>query len=204
MVSRIAVVYATCHGHVREIASYLANVAAIRGMECTPFDVTAAEKSGAPAGFDGLIVAGSVHFARHQRSLGRFVRRESPRWTMPTAFVSISSSAATLEGRGKAQQYAREFLRDTGWQPDSIFLAAGALPYTRYDPLTRLAMKFASRIAGLGTDVTRDYVYTNWNLVDAFMHDFIDRVERYTSTRSETPDLTGASSRCPPHVVSSS
>ena len=55
---------------------------------------------------------------------------------------------------------------------------SGALLYTQYGFLKRRLMK---RIAGdkpgdLGTDVSRDYVYTEWDGVTRFAEDFLDEL----------------------------
>lgn len=180
MLPKIAIVFSSKHGHVREIAERLAATAAAHDAACSVIDVRRASVS-APDRCGGIVIAGSVHFGRHSRSLRRFVRKNR-QWlsTVPSAFVSVSAAAASLDGRAEADQYMEGFFRVTGWQPDSALSAAGAVLYTKYDPLTRLIMRFASRTAGRETDVTRDYVYTDWNELDQFMDDFIGTLERYT------------------------
>ena len=183
MINKIAVVYSSKHGHVRAIAERLGELAALRRVDCVLVDVrTAARRSLLDC--DAAVVAGSVHFGRHARALRRFVQR-SLAWlsTVPTAFVSVSGSAAALDGDVEAETYLAEFLRATGWQPDMTLSAAGAVLYTKYDPITRLLMKFASRTSGRDNDTSRDYVYTNWTLVDQFMHQFLDILERREKVR---------------------
>ncbi|HET7433405.1 MAG TPA: flavodoxin domain-containing protein [Thermoanaerobaculia bacterium] len=184
MVRKIAIVYSSRHGHVRAIAERLAEIAALRHLECSVADVRFA--GNALMSCDAAIVAGSVHFGRHARALRRFVARKLP-WLSanPAAFLSVSGSAASLEGTAKAEQYIADFVRTTGWQPDMTLSAAGAVLYTKYDPLTRLMMKFASRTAGRDTDTSRDVVYTNWHAVDEFMHHFIDTLERHACAVGE-------------------
>ncbi|HEU4889706.1 MAG TPA: flavodoxin domain-containing protein [Thermoanaerobaculia bacterium] len=184
MATKIAIVYSSKHGHVRAIAERLAGIAAVRHIECSVTDVRLA--GDALATCDAAIVAGSVHFGRHARPLRRFVERKLE-WlsAIPSAFLSVSGSAASLEGIDKANQYIDDFVRGTGWQPDMTLSAAGAVLYTKYDPLTRLMMKFASRTAGRETDTSRDVVYTNWIVVDEFMHQFIDTLERHARAAAE-------------------
>jgi menaquinone-dependent protoporphyrinogen oxidase len=74
------------------------------------------------------------------------------------------------------------FENETGWHPAQVALFAGALPYTRYGFLKRHLMK---KIAGdkpgsLGTDTSRDYVYTDWNEVSRFTEDFLERLPSRT------------------------
>lgn len=188
MVTKIAIVYSSKHGHVRAIAERLTEIAALRRVECSVTDVRLA--GDVLASCDAAILAGSVHFDRHARSLRRFVRRQLA-WLSehPTAFLSVSGSAASLEGAVKAGGYIDDFLRITGWQPDMSLSAAGAVLYTKYGPLTRLMMKFASRTAGRETDTSRDVVYTNWMAVDDFMHRFVDILERHACAAGEAQAL---------------
>lgn len=175
---KIAILYSSKHGHVRTIAERLADIAAIRRIECTVVDVRLAEETLDHC--DAVIIAGSVHFGRHARPLRRFVERNLP-WLSanPSAFVSVSGSAASRDGAAEAEKYIHDFLRATGWNPDRFLSAAGAVLFTKYGPLTRLIMKFASRTAGREADTSRDVVYTNWATVDDFMHQFIDSLERH-------------------------
>ena len=183
MTTKIAIVYSSKHGHVRTIAERLSEIAAVRRVECVVVDVrTAAHRSFLDC--DAAVVAGSVHFGRHARSLQRFVK-QSIAWlsAVPSAFVSVSGAAASLEGRAEAETYIANFLRATGWEPDLKLSAAGAVLFTKYGPITRLMMKFASRTAGRDTDRSRDYVYTNWTLLEQFMHQFLDTLERRENVR---------------------
>lgn len=184
MATKIAVVYSSKHGHVRAIAERLAETAAVRHVECIVTDVRSAGE--VLASCDAAILAGSVHFGKHARPLRRFVERQLA-WLSehPSAFLSVSGSAAALEGAAKASEYIDDFEGVTGWQPDMTLSAAGAVLYTKYGPLTRLMMKFAARTAGRETDTSRDVVYTNWNAVDDFMHRFIDTLERHACAIGE-------------------
>jgi menaquinone-dependent protoporphyrinogen oxidase len=53
-----------------------------------------------------------------------------------------------------------------------VKVVAGALPYTRYNRLTRWAMKRIVTKAHGDTDTSRDYEYTDWNDVRQFARDF--------------------------------
>jgi menaquinone-dependent protoporphyrinogen oxidase len=189
MALTIAIVYASWHGHVRAIAEHLAGVGALCGAQCALYDVT----EGVPediASYDAVLITGSVHFARFAAPLRRFVeRRRALLSEVPSAFLSVSGSAAALDGRAKAEEAVAEFLRVTGWKPDLTECVGGAVLYTKYDPITRLAMRFASRIAGRDADTSRDYDYTNWANVDAFMHLFVEIVERHTRAAAERRSL---------------
>lgn len=67
-----------------------------------------------------------------------------------------------------------EFEQETGWRPAMVALFGGALLYTQYGFVKRHVMKKIARDKGnLGTDTSRDYVYTEWDGVKRFVEDFL-------------------------------
>jgi len=175
----ILILYATWHGQAREVAERIANVALANGVEPRLHDVKKITREEFERPFDGVVVVGSVHFGVHPRVLQTFVRTDLARISSHrSAFVSVSGSAASLEGRDHADGYIQKFLRATGWKPDLVLACAGAVPFTKYDPFTRALMKFTSRTSGRGTDTSKDYVYTNWASVEAFAHEFLELIAR--------------------------
>jgi menaquinone-dependent protoporphyrinogen oxidase len=101
---------------------------------------------------------------------------------IPTAFVSVSLSAALpdAESQSDAQSCADTFLRETGWHPDETSLVAGALLYTQYDYMKRLLMRLISQSYGRETDTSKDYVFTDWEALRAFVSGFVARLKRTT------------------------
>ena len=87
-------------------------------------------------------------------------------------------SLAAHGDTGEAERYLEEFEQETKWRPVKVALFSGALLYTQYGFLTRHLMKrIASGKPGeLGTDVSRDYVYTEWDGVRRFVEDFLAAV----------------------------
>lgn len=173
----ILILYATWHGHARDVADHIAAISLASGVEPHVYNVNEITYADIAMAFDGVIVAGSVHFGRHPRALRQFVRSSLSRFSRArTAFVSISGAAASLEGRDEAEKYIEKFLTATNWKPDLVLSCAGALPYTKYGRFTRALMRFSSRTAGRPTDTSRDFVFTNWSSVDGFTHELIDLV----------------------------
>ena len=60
------------------------------------------------------------------------------------------------------------FLGDTGWTPNAKQIFAGALPYRKYGWFTRMLMKRIVKKGGGDTDTSRNYEYTDWNVVNEF------------------------------------
>ncbi len=88
----------------------------------------------------------------------------------PSAFFSVCLTAAedTDEARATTRDYLDDFEERTGWTPSLRTTFAGALQYREYNFVTRLAMRMVMRRGGHPTDIRRDYVYTDWDAVDAF------------------------------------
>jgi menaquinone-dependent protoporphyrinogen oxidase len=170
----IAIVYATWHGQAARVAQRIADVARVHGVESSLYDVAKDAARTRLEGHAGVIIIGSVHFGRHPKALAHFVAvHRGTLDLMPTAFVSVSGAAASLQGDAEAHRYIRKFLASTCWQPDVLLSVAGAVPYTQYDIITRLVMKFAARVAGRESDTSRDYEYTSWFAVEEFARNFL-------------------------------
>lgn len=184
----ILVLYGTTDGQTRKIATVLA--AELRARQCLVDVADAAERprSRGPEGYDGVVVAASVHAGGYQRSVARWVRAHAPTLaTLPTAFLSVC--LAVVERRPEARRAAEEimtrFFRQSGWQPTEAKLVAGALLYTRYGWLKRMVMRRIVAKAGGATDTSKDYEYTDWDDLREFAAAFAARV-----TRVETAGIT--------------
>ena len=169
----ICIPYLTSEGQTARIAEYIADLVRHHGHEARPVDLKASPGVDLAA-CDGIIVGASIHRGKHDKHLGEFVERNRDTLErLPSAFFSVSLAAHG--DTGEAEKYLEEFEQQTGWRPAKVALFSGALLYTQYGFLTRHLMK---RIAGskpgaLGTDVSRDYVYTEWDGVRRFTEDFL-------------------------------
>ena len=173
--THILIIYGTTDGHTRKIVQVLAED--LRANLCCVDTLDAAGKLWrlSPDGYDGVIVAASVHIGDYQRTVARWVRAHAPMLnTMPTAFLSVC--LAVLEKDPTAhREIARimnRFLTRCGWRPAITKLVAGALPYTRYGWLKRQMMKRIAAKAGGDTDTTRDFEYTDWIDLRHFAEEF--------------------------------
>ena len=93
---------------------------------------------------------------------------------MPSAFFSVSASAASAEPRGPAEARTamQRFLTETRWDPDMMTTIAGAMAYTKYPLLLRWVLREISRRAGGPTDMSKDHELTDWAQVAEFAHHF--------------------------------
>ena len=173
----ILIVYGTTDGHTRKIAQVLAEN--LRAQFCSVDIVDSAGqlKGLSPEGYDGVIIAASVHIGSYQRQVADWVRAHAQVLNiLPTAFLSVC--LAVLEKGTKPRQellrIMRRFLDRCGWRPTITKMVAGALPYTRYGWIKRMMMRRIVAKAGGDVDTTRDYEYTDWNDLRTFSRDFAD------------------------------
>jgi menaquinone-dependent protoporphyrinogen oxidase len=175
----VAILYATCEGQTRKIAGHIAEALRKRGLRTVLSNVKDAAGTDLRS-YSAAILAASVHAGRHEREMLRFVKlNRSELNKLPTAFVSVTLSQAGVE-KPSASAVERslftagvagvidEFIHETGWRPTHIKPVAGALLYTKYNPLIRFVMKRIAKKAGAETDTSRDYEYTDWVELDRF------------------------------------
>src|SRR5262245_36873058 len=174
MSRRILILYGTTEGQTAKIARAMADTLRSGGDDV---DVVQAKGSGVgpyPEDYAGVIVAGSVHIGGYQRAVQRWVKAHEPQLrARPNAFVSVC--LGVLQHSEKVDRELAEILRRffvrTGWQPNESKIVAGALPYTKYNWLTRWMMRRIVAKAHGDTDTSRDYEYTDW----AALADFAQR-----------------------------
>jgi menaquinone-dependent protoporphyrinogen oxidase len=187
--SRILVLYGTTDGQTAKIAGSFGHALRAHGFEVDVVD--AGRDAPPPEAYSGVVVAASLHAGGYQRSVRRWVRAHAQMLNgKPTAFLSVC--LAVLEQNPKVQRelvgIITRFLASTGWQPTMTKPVAGALLYTRYNPIKRWMMKRIVRKAGGDTDTSRDYEYTDWNDLRAFADEFGARVRQVVSGSSASPD----------------
>jgi menaquinone-dependent protoporphyrinogen oxidase len=167
-VSKTLILFATTHGHTACIAQRIAAILRESG-DVDVVELRRFGRSPSLAGYDQAVLAGSVHFGRHQRRLERFIHANREALSsIDSAFVSVSGSAIDEDGRPDAEEYVADMARRTGWQPRRVLLAGGATSYTRYGFFLKRTVRKASAASGRGTDITRDYDYTDWAAVEEF------------------------------------
>jgi menaquinone-dependent protoporphyrinogen oxidase len=121
--------------------------------------------------FAKVVVAAPIIAGGYPRSIVRFVREHRQELQrVESVFVSVGLAMAsrTSDGRAQSLVVVEKFLRKTGFRPGHIELVAGALPYSKYDFLTRFVMRRIAAKEGGDTDTSRDYEYTDWAAVDRF------------------------------------
>ena len=169
--AKILAVYGTAHGQTKAIVERLGKALGWFGHEVSiwqgdhlPFDYSLEE-------FDAFVLAGSVHFGRHQHYLRGFARRHATRLNhAPSAFVSVCGALAGSwpKGENEARKYLERFIAETGWAPSASRSMAGAIKYTCYRWPVRMIIRAVSARTGRPTDTSRDWDFTDWEGVDRF------------------------------------
>jgi menaquinone-dependent protoporphyrinogen oxidase len=170
--SRILVLYGTSEGQTAKIARAIAARLYADAIDAQVVCVDIEDPK--PSDYDGVIVAGSVHVGGYQKAVVRWLRAHAGDLAnMPTAFISVCLAILSTQEktRDEARAIPRRFVDGLGWKPTIIKVVAGALPYTKYNVLTRWIMKRIASSSGGDTDTSRDYEYTDWR----DLRDFADR-----------------------------
>jgi menaquinone-dependent protoporphyrinogen oxidase len=186
--ARILIAYGTRHGQTARIVDEMTLVLEAAGHDV---DVHNLEESrpGSLGAYDGTIVAASVHAGGYEHEVRHWVRSNIAELeARPNAFVSVSLSAANHDAASIAEMDAvvRKFCDNTGWEPGRVVRFAGALVYSRYNWFLKRIMRSIVRKQehGMYTDMTQDYVLTDFDEVRTFAREFGEAV-RTISTRAK-------------------
>jgi menaquinone-dependent protoporphyrinogen oxidase len=198
---RMLIVYGTSYGQTEKIALRMATLLSAAGDTVTCTRADALPRGLAPRDFDGVIVGASVIRGRHQRSVRRFVRAHHDALNgKPSAFFSVSGSAAAADEptRDAARRCMDEFLCESGWHPRLAASIAGAMSFTKYDPITRWILKRISRREGGPTDTSRDHELTDWTQVERFLRAFAATVPYRNGDRAFVSAPSRSATSAPP------
>ncbi|OHV79741.1 flavodoxin domain-containing protein [Ensifer sp. LCM 4579] len=173
---KILIVYGTTEGQTRKIAIWTETRLRERGHQVEILDSAALEPDLKLDGFQAIIIAASVHQKHHQDAVVNFAFAHHDLLNAkPSAFISVSLSAALEDGRAEAQEYVDSFFSVTGWQPRATLLLEGALRYTEYDYFQEQVVKFIVMKRNDPAISERDHDFTNWDALGDFVDQFLER-----------------------------
>jgi menaquinone-dependent protoporphyrinogen oxidase len=173
---RILIVYASSYGQTAKIANRLGETFEQEGCEVDLVDAREGPVTVRPDAYSAIVVGSSLMARGNQPAVRAFIAaNREVLIAQPSAFYQVSASAGSADaaGRAAAERVMRAFLDQMNWQPTFTLSVAGAINYTRYNPLLRWYMKRASRKHGGTTDTSRDHEYTDWNQVERFALDVV-------------------------------
>ena len=170
----ILILYGSFDGQAGKIARRMGEVIGRGGHAVEVADVRQGRVQELIAAADALVVGGAIRYGHHPAALERVVRdNRATIEKLPNAFFSVCMSAAGPKANpATAWGYVDEFITRTKWQPGRIGSFAGALRWSRYNPLIKLLMRFIVKMAGGDTDTSADREYTDWNAVERFAAEF--------------------------------
>lgn len=175
----VIVVYASIEGQTRKIARNIAGSVQSLHHDVTVFDSSDIEDIDLGLA-DAVIAAAPVHVGNYPSTMMHWVTENADALNaLPTAFVSVSLSAASMYEAEKRElaHLTEEALARTGWKPMAVHYAAGALRYTKYDYFKRLLMRYIAGKEGGDTDTSQDHEYTDWDALAAFAREFLAKLK---------------------------
>jgi menaquinone-dependent protoporphyrinogen oxidase len=170
----VLISFATTEGQTLKIAERISLQIRERGHEVNLYDTASMTDVPEVAAFDAMIVAASVHEEHHQDSAVNFAAAHLDQLVCkPSAFVSVSLSAAMPNGQAEAQHYVDRFIAATGWSPAKALLLGGALRWSECDYFQRQVLKhiLGKGDVNPGEDFTHEF--TDWLALQSFVDDFL-------------------------------
>jgi len=174
----IVILYDTTEGQTRKISQHVSDVVTGARHQVELHDIRKLPAGFSVDQFDAAIVGASIHLGKHSKRFTEFVAlHQTDLDNIPTAFFSVSLSAAGPEEEKKreAEKFVTDLLEQTGWNPKMTATFGGGLLYREYWFLKRWLMKKIAKDGGKDTDTSKNHVYTDWDDVDHFVAEFLDR-----------------------------
>jgi menaquinone-dependent protoporphyrinogen oxidase len=178
----IPVFYASHHGHTRRIAEFVASEIWQNGYVSKAVDIKSSRDLDMTR-TKAAVVGASLLAGRYPRPLARFIQQHRRLLSrQPTGFFSVSMLAASEDPdiRMDAVKDIDLYLRDATWQPTLRASFAGALTYTQYSWPVRMMMRRLAQRSGDPTDISRDHVFTDWNVVREYARTMVRATEART------------------------
>jgi menaquinone-dependent protoporphyrinogen oxidase len=194
--THVLVVFESKYGQSRKIAEFIADLVHRRGLRATLARPSAAAALN-PAEHDAVVVVAPIYVGRHAKTVERFLRTYGELLSLvPTAFVSVSNSAANADptARAMARKLAVEFIGRVGARPRVVLTAGGAFAYPRYGIFVRLVMRSIAKRTGGPLDTSRVHELTDWTKLESELAPFLDAVEAAQGGAraiATTPDASG-------------
>jgi menaquinone-dependent protoporphyrinogen oxidase len=198
---RLLVAFATTDGMTGLIAERISERIRLLGHSADLVNCRTLPSDFDPSRYDGFILGGSVHVGGYQHSLKRFISRYRENIvSKPNLFFSVCMAIASKNESEhvEAKRTAERFPRMLGWIPDRVEVFAGALMFSRYGMFRKPVMRaIAKKEMGEELDPSRDYIFTDWEAVDALVPRFLKR-----SAAPERPVPSSAPTHLPPAGLS--
>lgn len=171
----VLIIYGTTEGQTQKIATWTATRIREEGHRVGLVDSAALAADLKLEDFQAFIVAASVHQEHHQEAITNFVFAQHELLnTRPSAFISVSLSAAVEEEKSEAQKYVDRFVSVTGWRPQATLLLGGALRFAEYDYFQQQVVKFIVLKRSVSASSQGDQEFTDWAALADFVDGFLE------------------------------
>ncbi|PLX36226.1 MAG: hypothetical protein C0606_16135 [Hyphomicrobiales bacterium] len=170
----ILIVYASLEGQTRKICCRTANKLQRQGHNVSVLD--AHTDGEMPDAIDGAIIAGPIHYEKHDDKLVQFLADHKDRLAaIPTAFVTVSLSAGSKDQkeRDAAKAITNDLLDHVGLAPAMKLQAAGAVHDDKLGFFKRMMLHRILRQKGVTPDASGHTEFTDWKSCDAFVNHFV-------------------------------
>lgn len=175
----ILIAYGTIEGHSRKIAEWIADHVRTSGNSSRVIDVSAVQGKIDVAGHDAVMIIAPVHQRAHPEIVLDFIFAHRDTLNAnPSAFISVSLSAAFDAGQAEARSYVGHLLECAGWQPAATYLAGGALRYDEYDYFKEQIIRHVVLKGRAVADVKGDHDFTDWKALGRFVDHFVRAAKR--------------------------
>lgn len=175
---KILIAYASTEGQTRKIAQKVADHIVEGGRTVELLELSDATHIDIQR-FDCVILAGSIHVGRYQRSLTNFAaERCNALQGKPTLLLSVSLAAAghDAEDWKGLNKIREEFIEATDWNPSHIEQVAGAYRPSEYDIFRRFIMRRIIASKDPEADLDADLEYTDWDTLMRNIDDWLAKL----------------------------
>lgn len=168
------IIFATKEGQTQKVAvrilEHLEN-AGITGHLVNAADSTALKQIDLGS-YDLLVFGASMHAGGLEREIVQFINANTSQIeSKANSFFLVLLSAATIDPKLKSESLAdarQKMHRQLMMKFDDMEMIAGALAYSKYSLPMKWRMRRIASKAGEGTDISRDYEYTDWTQVERY------------------------------------
>jgi menaquinone-dependent protoporphyrinogen oxidase len=162
---KILILYSTTEGQTAKIMEFVAKRLRFAGDDVTLLEAVSAGALDV-TGFEGAILAASVHVGMYQKPVLEFARAHAD-WLkrVPSAFLSVSLAAASsdTEELKSLDTITEGFRAHTGWTNAEIHHVAGAFRFKGYDFFKGWVMRVIAWEKGVKATPGQDLELTDWH-----------------------------------------
>lgn len=177
--TKILIVYSSGEGQTKKIATFIKEKMSAHNCSADIFDCEKINSYMPLFNYDGFLIGASVHRGKFSNRIEHWISENRLVInSKPSAFFSVC--LGILEKGSDAliseSNIVIDFFEKTNWYPSLWRIFAGALKYSKYNWFLKKVMQRIAAKSGFSSDIKHDYEFTDWNDVEAFVEQFLDKV----------------------------